>query len=292
MNKANYLADGDVQNFVVWLAGQLDAIPIKLNIPRSKFVPTAVVNVQITGLTNVIPSHYHWKAKGAPSGTWKATNVRLARLANMLRQAVAKGDDVRAFRACCSILNWGGDRNSANGATPFLRDMGSGLCAYIKNAGVALSLSTATLAAPKSPVNRMNSMLTKIHALYSTDGLPIYDSRVAAAIATLVEMWRRSTGAPLKATPRLLIFPATLSTRSVKQKYPDAASPGTFSYDKKYVTTTTNRWTEAKVRLGWLMSEVLSKNQAAFDGPSASLASRMRSMEASLFMVGYDVACL
>lgn len=49
-------------------------------------------------------------------------------------------------------------------------------------------------AALSSPIGRMNSTLAKVHALYATDGLPIYDSRVAGAVASLVELWEREHG--------------------------------------------------------------------------------------------------
>lgn len=291
MNQKEYINQEEVQGFITWLGNQLGNLQIELNIKKSRFVPRAVANQMINGLVNV-PNHYQWKAKGLLSGTWEENNVRLAQLATELQQAVAANNSIRAFNACCAIIDWGGDRNSAKGATPFLQNMGNDLCAYIKKAGEELSLSRAQLGKQYPSVTRMNSMLTKIHALYSTDGLPIYDSRVAAAIATLVEMWRRSTDAHRESLPSTLVFPATLLNRSVKQKYPDAANPGTFSYDKTYVTTTTIRWAEAKVRLGWLMSEVLTNKPEAFVMQGASLASRMRAMEASLFMVGYDVTCL
>lgn len=291
MNRTAYLCDKDVQSFIDWLSKQLLTLPINLDISSSKFVRGGL-KVSITGLTNVIPIHYKWCATGAPSGTWAQTTVRLGRLSKLLRKSVAMGNNDLTLRICCKILKWGGDRNSAKGATPFLKDLGGGLCKYIQNTGTDFYLSTTSLSAPSSTVKMMNSMLTKIHALYSIDGLPIYDSRVAAAIATLVEMWRHTTKPHMPLPPILLNFPGTLQTRSVKQKFPKAISPGTFSYDKRLRVTTAQNWADAKIRLGWLMSEVLSKNPSAFISSGPSLAARMRAMEASLFMIGYDVTCL
>jgi hypothetical protein len=48
------------------------------------------------------------------------------------------------------------------------------------------------------------------------------------------------------------------------------------------------RWAGAKVRLAWVMAETLRKTPSLFSGQP----DRMRAMEASLFMVGYDLNCL
>jgi hypothetical protein len=96
----------------------------------------------------------------------------------------------------------------ARGAVPFLRELAdqNTLLAYLAATRADLALSTAQLGAPLH-VKKMNSMLTKVHAMASEDGLPIYDSRVAAAIAALVEVWRRVQGTSASPLPALLTFP-------------------------------------------------------------------------------------
>lgn len=46
-----------------------------------------------------------------------------------------------------------------------------------------MALGTASLRSGFPAVQLMNSMLTKVHAFYSAEGLTIYDSRVSAATA-------------------------------------------------------------------------------------------------------------
>ena len=192
MNKQQFLNDSDVICFVEWLIENLATLPICLRIGKSRFVPEAVKK-NIDGLGNVL-GHYVWKSIGMETGEWDETKARLSVLSNALRAAVNKNDEKAALDACEDILDWGGNRSRKVGAYPFLKtdlfDKNT-LCAYIREAGNGFSLTTANEALLSPTVRRMNAMLTKVHALYAIDGLPIYDSRVAAAIASLVELWRR-----------------------------------------------------------------------------------------------------
>lgn len=289
MNKIQFLKISDVNDFVSWLAGNLPTLPICLRIGKSPFVPNGV-NANITGFGNVL-NHYVWKSTGMKIGDWTETKAHLTGLSKDLITAVSAGNHVNTLDECDKILAWGGDRNPSVGATPFLHGMAPGtLCSYINNAGSALSLVNADEATLSPPVTLMNAMLTKVHALYATDGLPIYDSRVAAAIASLVELWRQSTGKYGSALPPALAFPATLTTRTVLRVFPNAIHPGVMVYG---APATPQQWSSAKVRLGWIMEEVLTKSpNLTLAGQHASLADRMHAFEASLFMIGYDVVCL
>ena len=131
-------------------------------------------------------------------------------------------------------------------------------------------------------------MLTKVHSLASNDGLPIYDSRVAAAIAVLVELWRRSEGLDTKPLPETLTFPSVYGGRSVLEVFSGAISPGVLTG----IPGQADQWASAKVRLGWLMQELLMKNPEWFPKGLLSATNRMHAFEAALFMLGYDVTCL
>ena len=165
------------------------------------------------------------------------------------------------------------------------------LCRYLRDAGDAFALDTADVDAIVPPVELLNSMLTKVHALYAADGLPIYDSRVAAAIASLVEMWRVATGKSGDPLPAMLAFPATAASRTVRGLFPHANAPGVMAYG---TPETAGQWASAKVRLAWIMESVLGRLPELFTGccPVPSPADRIHAFEASLFMVGYNVTCL
>lgn len=286
MNKTKFLHDPNVVDFIDWCIIQLPSLQINLNISRSRFVPKPI-NTSCQGLDEVL-SHYAWKAVGTNNGSWNETVNHLGQMAAELRHAVDFGTDDEALAACKNVLNWGGNRNYKVGAYPFLCSQ-TNLRDYIQNTAHAFCLNTANtseLAGPHLPVRQMNSMLTKVHALYAQDGLPIYDSRVAAAIATLVEQWRRHSGLTTKPLPNTLKFPATLPTRTVLKQFTDADHPGVMIYG---ADNTVVQWSGAKVRLGWLIGTLIDRLPNLFADIDGG---RMRAFEAALFMIGYDVRCL
>lgn len=288
MNKQAFLADPDVEDFLAWLTRELPRLKIHLDIKRSRFVPSGVKG-DVTGLESVL-AHYTWKSHGLATGDWAETKTHLAALADALRSAVRSGNDVEALVACRNILKWGGNRDWNKGAYPFLaaRAAAGYLCNYIRDTGAAFSLDTADVDALVPQVELLNSMLTKVHALYATDGLPIYDSRVAAAIAVLVEIWRVKTGKSMDPLPALLTFPATTASRTVRRRFPHARSPGVMAYG---APETAGQWASAKARLGWIMESILGRVPELFSDccPAPSLVDRMHAFEASLFMVGGEV---
>lgn len=291
MNKTDFLRDPSVGDFVSWLTRTLPSLPVDLKLKRSRFVP-ASVNRKILGLDAVLSS-YIWQSVGMPNGDWSETRHRLFTLASTLTAAVGANDNAAALDACRAILAWGGNRDWAKGAFPFLQARANAgtLCQYLRDTSQAFALASADTDHLCPPVELLNSMLTKVHALCSSDGLPIYDSRVAAAIATLVEMWRVQAGKSGTPLPTALVFPATMLSRTVRHAFPDAIAPRVMLYG---ASATCTQWASAKVRLGWLMQDVLQRCPEIFSACSATptLGDRMHAFEASLFMIGYDVACL
>lgn len=291
MNRDIFLNDPDVKDFIEWLNKNLPPLTICLKIKQSRFVPSSI-STSVVGIDNVLPK-YIWKSVGMQIGDWTETKLRLTALSRALTTAVSSGNNIAALDTCRDILAWGGNRNWAIGAYPFLNAMATAgtLCNYIAVCGGAFSLASADEAVLCPPIGLMNAMLTKVHALYATDGLPIYDSRVAAAIASLVELWRNNTNRSGTPLPSALAFPATMRSRTVLRLFPDASHPGIMTYG---APDTCAQWSSAKVRLGWIMESVLTQRPRLFSTccPTPSLADRMHAFEASLFMIGYDVACL
>ena len=265
--------------------GALAMLPIELAIPKSSKVAVAVrQRVPFFRLTQV----YSWRPAGMTEGSFAETRARVEILSRGITEA---RNDAEALAACEDILRWGGDRNSSVGALPFLRAQPS-VCRYL-NAVKAYLAFEAAIVAPASglrAVLAMNSMLTKVHAFNSGEGLPIYDSRVAGAIATVIETWRCAEGRTEEPLSAALLFPAVGAgghRRSVHARYPGSVMPATLYYGTKRQSTmralrTAREWASAKVRLGWLLSELLEE-------PTAS---GIRSLEACLFMGGYDCASI
>lgn len=290
MNRSTFAASPQVTAFTNCLAARLDSLSIDLDIKSSRFVPGGI-RVGLSGLAALLP-HYRWVTESSDRGDWPETREGLRNLGRLLRQAIDAGDEEAVLAACKAILAWGGDRNPRVGAFPYLSGLHEqkALARYLGTARRAFALDTAIIDARSPQASKMNSMLTKVHALASTDGLPIYDSRVAAAIAALVELWRRAQGLERDALPAELVFPPTTSDRSVLYLFDDAQAPECMSYAAAVARETAASWSSAKIRLGWLMRETLSKSPGLFAGEADQ--DRMHAFEACLFMVGYDVACL
>ena len=290
MDKHAFTTSSHVTRFTKWLAACHSTLSVKLDIKSSRFVPGGI-RADLAGLDAVL-QHYRWRTDIDKPGDLQETQQSLRELGDRLRQAIDGGNEDAGLAACRDILAWGGDRNMRVGALPFLTGLhGNGeLTHYLREARKAFALDSAVIALDKPPVRKMNSMLTKVHALASVDGLPIYDSRVAAAIAALVELWRREARLEHEELPGELAFPATASDRSVLYLFGDAQDPGVMSYAPAKASETAARWSSAKIRLGWLMAGVLDKAPGLF----ATLApqDRMRAFEASLFMIGSNVGCL
>jgi hypothetical protein len=148
-------------------------------------------------------------------------------------------------------------------------------------------------------------MLTKVHALAANDGLPIYDSRVAVAVATLVQVWLSCRRRALRRIPPSLRFPSADPARDVAALFVGAFSHGSVT---ARTAAASRAWTRTKIRLGWIIAEVLLRAPTLLlDPPLARApiasprpvggtdwpsADRMHAFEAALFMMGYDARCL
>jgi hypothetical protein len=294
MNRHQFLNAPEVISFVRWIAPHLKTIPVSLSIPQhNRFVPGGV-NIRVVG-ADAVTSAYMWRAAGMTKGDWVSTRTHCSTLAVAMRKSVNAGNHADSLEAAWRIIQWGGG-NQTNGAYPFLLQLGANLVPYLRRAEQAFRLKQADTNAIVPPVTAMNSMLTKVHAFLATDGLPIYDSRVAVATATLVETWRRATLSPnmlaVTPIPDALHFP-TLNGRdtsrvTVWRRFPNAIKP---KHLYLYNPATALAWSGAKIRLAWLMEELLN-NQPDLFATEGTLADRMRALEAALFMIGYDVMCL
>lgn len=297
MNKEDFL--NNTKDFIDWLVEILPSLKVEFNMKSTAFVPRG--NRSNGKGVEWALEQYRW------IDDWPTTRKRLNNFSRLLNSSVANGDNKSAQSVCLDIIKWGGDRNSKVGATPFIlgKVKRTSLCKYIKDCSLAMSLNVPTLN-NFHHVERMNSMLTKIHAIYSCDGLPIYDSRVAASISSLVELYRVNEQTHWVIIPPDLTFPVLTRTRTPMRLNPDALNPGLLVYGggKK----TTQEWVSAKIRLGWIMQAVLAKSTSLFEnelderemlgasldqcGPDSTNRIRMHAFEAALFMLGYDPKCL
>jgi len=289
-----FLSNPDVKGFVNWLSANLASMPVRLDMPHSPFVPGGIV--ADTTFAEIVPRHYRWRLAGMSTGDWYETMQRVRSLAEPLRDAVMNDDAAAARRACDAIAQWGADRNSRVGAMAFLNAQKDELPSYLRRARIALRLAAPAAEDNFSVLPRMNSTLCKIHSLLAPDGLPIYESRVAVAAATLVEMWRRDTGRERLPLPDALCFPAVGAQlhRRVRHVFADAADPGVLGYVASSESATAARWADAAVRLGRVIEATLQRCDAKLfvASPSSQAAQSVRGRKAAfigaLFIAGYD----
>lgn len=297
MRKA-FLQDPDVREFSEWLAGHLTHLKVRLEMSVSPYMPSGLTAV--TTIDQLVPDCYRWRFTGMATGDWRETMLRMRELSVALRAAVRAQDAPETHAVCEAIVEWGADRNSRVGASAYLVHLGDRLPLYLKLTGTALCLADPDPSGSFRSIPRMNSTLCKIHALYAADGLPIYESRVAAAIGTLVEMWRRRIGRAAEPLPPALRFPAVGNQlqRRVRRAFPDAVDPGVLSYNLGSEIATAGRWASAAVRLGLLMEETLSRSPMDLfvawpeRHSSHTAEARMAAFIGTLFMVGYDPQCM
>lgn len=291
----------DHQSFIRWLAVRLRSVAVNLCIKRSPKNSHAIES-KLSGIYSVLQK-YSWKASWTDflsvqvnSEDWASTKSSIRRLSDCLRSTCAAKhtSDRELLEVCREIMTWGGDRDSRKGAGPFLEKLArqEKLKTYLLQSRNALRLALSDGPA-RGQIQMMNSMLSKIHALLADDGLPIYDSRVAATAACFVEMYRRETHVRLD-IPESLIFPPVGgggARRTVNRLYPDCMGAKTLTYNKEKIVETAHQWSRAKWHLGRVFRDVLAEDPSLF-ADEGDAPARAHALEASFFMIGYDVQCL
>lgn len=308
MNKVSFLQDEDVQKFILWSRDFLRKdLKVNLNITSKGTHNAGPINVQLKGLDEVT-KHYMWRSTWISSDgirqtsdNWETTSAYLSSLGKNLRMAIRQGDNEFAFKVCKKIIEWGGDRNPNVGATEFLRLKyeDKTLVSYLSTVQLKLNLDTADYSALEG-IGEMNAMLTKVHAIGSSDGLPIYDSRVAGAIACLIELYFIKNDPGRACLPSTLTFKSTDSAerRQVTGLVSTQRIPGiiTRSVSESGKKQRAIDWSAAKIRLGWLMSSILENEESSkdpiFSKEIIQNGKSMHAFEAALFMIGFDVSCL
>jgi hypothetical protein len=125
-----------------------------------------------------------------------------------------------------------------------------------------------------------SSGTAKIHSLASTDGLVIFDSRVAATLGECINEYLRRQG-DMTIPPNLRIFiELNHGQGNPGQRVPQPLASG--ANHPGFVRD--HRWIECQVRVSWMFEAVLKRNLDIF--PHLPLAERMHHLEAACFMMG------
>ncbi len=196
----------------------------------------------------------------------------LDRLSRGLRQA-AKDREAQAFlTAATAVVEWGGAGVRRNRVT--LEQLGTDTLRVVCEDAARLDPARADLDR-LNEINHLNSGFSKIHALL-LDGFPIYDSRVACALASMVRRYCEENGRGT--VPWQLAFSIPPSQGRTKR------NPSCGSLRFRHM-----RWRDAKqyassnVIAAWLLGDL-----AAY-GPFGELPQprRLLALQSAMFMLGY-----
>ena len=298
MDRKSFIANADVADFIEWLVKRARTLPVRFSILASH---RARANTDaVTGLEEVL-KNYDWVARWTDlknnvvhSRDWASTHRSIALMSETAKAALKAKNSETFKRAACEILIWGGVPSSK----AFLDRMhdDNNLIAYFDSACSTLNLATADVDKAWPSIEQFNAGLTKIHAMLSNDGLPIFDSRVGAAIGGLVALFQISRG---QSEPSgLLRFPSGSARGRQLRNAGDVWAADMRQNQFYTASVSAEYWAKASVRLGWLIEEVLTRDATLFvstdffESGLPSLQQRMHAFEAALFMVGYDLRCL
>ena len=274
IKKAAFLRDADVVGFLAWLRQNLASLPV-----RAKAIPGAW-----TGPPQFGQAHQNYSWRGA---TWSRTLTSLNGFSVQLSAATKASNQGGAEKTCLDILQWGRVPRSG----PDLRALaGAGkLTGYLSASRTTLALATADLAL-LGPIGYASSGWTKIYALASCDDLPIYDSRVAAAMAGLVALYLKSKSQT--AVPPLLNFPVgNFRGDRLVRRPQDMPAAGGYPRFSRLVGSSPLRWASAQIRTGWILQELAAASLGEEVERRAPVwpGATMRDIEAGLFVIGYDL---
>lgn len=202
----------------------------------------------------------------------------LDRLAALLREGGKSGNADAIRDAAIGVVQWGGVRQ---GNVARLRQMSAEELQGLVSASRLLDPACADLGSLED-VPYMNSGFSKIYALILDGrGFPIYDSRVACGLASLVQLYCESKG--------IASVPETLALR-----IPPSLSSGHRALLRVLPCFRQLRWgqrayyAESNVKAAWLLGAL------AEEPPFAELEEhrRLLALQSAMFMIGYQPLAL
>jgi hypothetical protein len=285
MNRAQFLADPDVAGFLDFFSCCLHHLEVDYQSNYTRILP-ADQHFHVTGVA-AAHANYAWPGENTFIGPphpriydWVSTSGFLGTARTALRGAISVGNDPDTWNAVKKILEWGLNPNAvANNLTRlhqlYLGRPGRSISAYLGGIQGALNLAvldTGNINAGLLPY--ASSGMSKVHSLASSDGLIIFDSRVAATVGECInEYLRRGRYATIP--PTLMIYREPRPQRTPLPLHGGGNHP---------IFIRDHRWIECQVRVSWMFEEVLARNPAIF--PGLPMPDRMHCLEAACFMMG------
>ncbi|MCY4447882.1 MAG: hypothetical protein OXE02_03420 [Chloroflexi bacterium] len=271
MKRTEYLADPDVRSFLDWVAPFVSGErPLRQNWRSPRWGPWSCET-----LFDAYRS-YEWPFSLVLPGdterpvgkTYQDTAAVLGELSKRLRESAANEDPAAFLDAAVAVVLWGGLHRNERG----LRELGKDALPVLTGATQFLDPANADLN-HLAGARPMNSGFSKIYSLL-IDGFPIYDSRVACALASLVRLLCEETGRAKVPEQLQLALPPS---RAGIGRDP---SCGSLVFRRIW---TPGRYARSNVMAAWLLGAL------AANPPFSGEDDPLLAVESAMFMVGFRV---
>ncbi|MXY45109.1 MAG: hypothetical protein F4Y50_13825 [Dehalococcoidia bacterium] len=198
--------------------------------------------------------------------TYQDTADVLDELSERLRESAANEDGAAFFDAAAAVVRWGGLKEGP------LRRLGEDTLPVLMKTARLVDPATADLGR-LSGAQPMNSGFSKIYSLL-IDGFPIYDSRVACTLASLVRLFCEETGRTE--------VPEHLGFRLPPSYSGKARDPSLGSLIFRRISTP-GRYAQSNLMAAWLLDSL------AATSPFSRESAPLHAIQSAMFMVGFRV---
>ena len=266
MDRSTFLRDVDVQDFLQWVAHFTSGIWQLGQIESAGFSRNEVVSLYRAY------NEYLWDYKD-----FRATAMLLDGFRDRIRQAMREGHESQAAReeflaAANDVIKWGG--------TPVPRltnELRYRALEELSNRSRQLDPKTATMEGLRG-FKYMGAGFSKIYSMMLTD-FPIYDSRVACALTSLIVLFCEDTNQA--SVPEALDI-GVPTGRAKSERIPnrrvlrDPEDKGPRSQESFHA--------RSNVKAAWLLKHLAEEAPGEFVAVSED--KRVRAIEAGFFMLG------
>jgi hypothetical protein len=208
--------------------------------------------------------------------TYNESEKVLLKLQKGLKNSLKSSNDEEFKNNCLAVLQWGGvlPKNKQRIlSTPKILDSFNTNIQILQNPILDTTDDLSSI--------HMNSGYTKIYSLL-IDNFIIYDGRVGAAIGLLVREYLEQE--KLDIIPKTLDFAfGNPKLSNSNKKDISKRNPSNSRFTFKALSNNSKRHLENNIRANWLLEKVAKESK--FN----ELNNPLRSLEAALFMIGYDI---
>lgn len=289
MTKQEFLATPGVKEFAKWMAGNLtsdNGFAHSWVAAGHQAAPVVGQRMDFSSIHDAY-TKYYWGANSPVTGerlsTYDGHSACLTQLGTALNLAIQNKDAEGCRNYCLKILQWGGVLHRPAIALTIKSQLPNNeLPAYL----AAIKLWLNREFQPGMPfvypsetgshTLNLDSGTTKIYSLLSDQWI-IYDGRVGSALGFLVSKWALETEA-------VVPMPLRFSHANEPHRNPNTSGKRIFPLMKN---NNDSRLAD-NLRANWLLRAVLAEDSRS-DFRNMNENSRLRALEAALFMIGYKV---